>query len=116
GGRSSGGGSSGGGSSGGGEAARRDSGAEVFRAYAPYLIIIVVFGLAQVPAIKAALGSVTKSFSWPGLHLLSASGKPSTLPIFKFDWLASAGTLLIVAGLLTIPVIGISAANALRTY
>ncbi|TVT16951.1 L-lactate permease, partial [Amycolatopsis rhizosphaerae] len=93
-----------------------DTGAEVFRAYAPYLIIIAVFALAQIPAIRDALGSVTRTFAWPGLHIQSASGKPSTLPNFKFDWLASAGTLLVIAGLLSIPVIRIRPGQALRTY
>ncbi|HKS49768.1 MAG TPA: L-lactate permease [Amycolatopsis sp.] len=99
-----------------GDAGTRDSGAEVFRAYAPYLIIIAVFALAQIPAIKNVLNSVTRSFNWPRLHILSASGKPSTLTTFRFDWLSSAGTLLIIAGLITIPVIGIRAGEALRTY
>lgn len=93
-----------------------DSSVEVFRAYAPYLIIIAVFALAQVPAIKNALTSVTVTFNWPGLHILSASGKPSTVPTFKLDWLDAAGTLLIIAGLLTIPVIRIRPMRALRAY
>ncbi|QRP50345.1 L-lactate permease [Amycolatopsis sp. FDAARGOS 1241] len=108
--------SSGTGGDGGTGVGRRDSGAEVFRAYSPYLIIIVVFGLAQIPAIQHALASVTRTFAWPGLHITSASGKVSTLPMFKFDWLAAAGTLLIIAGLLTIPVIRIRPATALRIY
>ena len=33
-------------------AGRRDTGSEVFKAYAPYLIIIVVFSLAQIGPIK----------------------------------------------------------------
>jgi lactate permease len=95
---------------------KRDSTSEVVRAYAPYVIIIAVFALAQIPAIKNALSSVTKSFNWPGLHLQTAAGKPSTLPLFKFDWLAAAGTLLIIAGLITMFVIRISPAKALRAY
>jgi lactate permease len=98
------------------EPEQRDSSAEVFRAYAPYGVIIAVFALAQIPAIKTALGSATKTFSWPGLHLLAANGKPSTLPVFKFDWLGAAGTLLIIAGLITIPLIGIGARRAWTTY
>jgi lactate permease len=93
-----------------------DSKADVFRAYAPYVIIIVVFALAQIPVLKDVLTSVTKSFNWPGLHILSASGKPSTLPTFKLDWLNSGGTLLIIAGLITIPVIRIRPAQALKAY
>ena len=91
-----------------------DSGSDVFKAYAPYLIIIVVFSLAQIPVIKDALAAPTRSFQWPGLHLLSASGKPSSIPKFTFNWLAAAGTLMVVAGLITIPVIRISPAQAFR--
>jgi lactate permease len=91
-----------------------DSGSEVFKAYAPYLIIIVVFSLAQIPVIKDALAAPTRSFQWPGLDLQTASGKVSTLPAFKLNWLAAAGTLMVVAGLITIPVIRISPAQAFR--
>ncbi len=93
-----------------------DSRAEVARAYAPYAIIIAVFALAQVPAIKNALTSVTVTFNWPGLHLATLSGKASTLPAFKFDWLDAAGSLLVIAGLITIPIIKIRPGAALRAY
>jgi lactate permease len=93
-----------------------DSGLEVFKAYAPYLIIIVVFSVAQIPAIRDALASTTVKFQWPGLNLQSASGKPSKVPTFTLNWLASGGSLLIVAGLITIPVIGISLAKAFGAY
>jgi lactate permease len=95
---------------------RHDKAVEVFKAYAPYLIIIAVFSIAQIPVIRDALAAPTKSFLWPGLHLQSASGKPSTLPTFKLNWLGAAGTLLVFAALITIPVIGISPAKAFRAY
>ena len=93
-----------------------DTASDVFKAYAPYLIIIAVFSIAQIPVIRDALAAPTKSFQWPGLQLQSASGKPSTVPLFKFNWLAAAGTLMLIAGLITIPVIGISPAKAFRAY
>ncbi|MDQ1482158.1 MAG: lactate permease [Actinomycetota bacterium] len=93
-----------------------DRALEVFKAYAPYLIIIVVFSVAQIPAIRDALASTTVKFQWPGLNLQSASGKPSKVPTFTLNWLASGGSLLIVAGLITIPVIGISLAKAFGAY
>ncbi|MEO7746149.1 MAG: L-lactate permease [Actinomycetota bacterium] len=103
------------------ELAARDAGivdtrADIMRAYAPYLIIIAVFVVAQIPAVKEALDSVTKLFTWPGLDLQTASGKPSTLPTFKFNWLAAAGTLMVISGLITIPVIGIKPGAAARAY
>jgi lactate permease len=95
---------------------QHDSSSDVFRAYAPYLIIIAVFSIAQIPFVKDALAAPTVVFKWPGLHLLSASGKASTIPNFSLGWLAAAGTLIMIAALLTIPVIGISARQALRAY
>jgi lactate permease len=55
-------------------------------------------------------------FTWPGLQLQTAGGKPSTLPTFNLNWLPAAGTLMVISGLLTIPAIGISPAKALRAY
>ncbi|MEP7018725.1 MAG: L-lactate permease [Actinomycetota bacterium] len=94
----------------------KDSRTEVFKAYAPYLIIIVVFALAQVPPIRDALAATTVKFQWPGLHLQSASGKPSKVPTFTLNWLGAGGTLLILAGLITIPVLGVSLARAFQAY
>jgi lactate permease len=97
--------------------AAHDTGGDVFKAYAPYLIIIIVFVLAQLPGIKDALDAPTKVFKWFGMDgLQSASGKASTIPSFKFNWLAAAGTLMLIAGLVTIPVIGASPAQALRAF
>jgi lactate permease len=95
---------------------QHDTGREVLRAYAPYLIIIAVFSIAQVPAVRDALAAPTRAFSWPGLDLLSASGKASTLATFKLNWLAAPGTLMVIAGLLTIPVLRISVAKAVQAY
>jgi len=94
-----------------------DSTGEVLKAYAPYLIIVVVFSLAAlVTPLKDYLANRTVAFDWPGLDLLTAKGKPSTLPTFKLNWASSGGTLLILSGLLSIPVLGISVAKAAKAY
>jgi lactate permease len=93
-----------------------DSRGDVVRAYAPYLIIIAIFIITQVPVVKALFEVPTKVLQWPGLHLQTAGGKPSTIPTYKLNWLSAAGTLLIIAGLITIPVIGISLRQAWKAY
>ena len=95
---------------------RVDTGSDVFKAYAPYLIIIAIFSVSQLPGIKDVLAAPGTQFKWPGLDLQTAGGKPSTLPTFKFGWLNAAGTLMLIAGLVTIPVIGISVSKAFRAY
>jgi lactate permease len=106
------------GRSGGGAAgvADQDSGADMFKAYSPYLIIVAVFVLAQIPPVKKALDSVTVKFDWPGLDLQTASGKASTLPTFNFNWLLATGTLLLIAGLITALVLRISPREAVLAY
>jgi lactate permease len=95
-----------------------DSPSDVAKAYAPYLIIVAIFVLTQLPGIKDLFNtkSANPSFTWPGLNLQTAAGKPSTIPTFKLNILSAAGTLMVIAGLITIPVIGISPAKALKAY
>ena len=95
-----------------------DTRAEIFRAYVPYLIIIAIFAIVNIGPIKAALAKEpwTYKFDWPGLHVASASGKPSSATVFTFNWLPAAGTLLIIAGILTALVLRISPGRALRAY
>ncbi|WFE26869.1 L-lactate permease [Solwaraspora sp. WMMD791] len=93
-----------------------DAPAEVWRAYAPYLVIVAIFGLSQVPVISGALNSVTVLFDWPGLHLLTVSGEPSSLPVFRFNWLSSTGTLLVAAGLITMAILRITPRAAIVAY
>ncbi len=93
----------------------RDSRAEVFAAFAPYLIIIVIFALAQWGPIKDFLDERTKAFDWPGLNIQTPSGETPSSVTFKFNWANAAGTLLLVSGLLSMLVLRFNPGRALRT-
>jgi lactate permease len=99
-----------------GRVARPDARREVVRAYAPYAIIILVFVLAQIEPIKTWIDDPTRTAGWPGLHITSASGKASTLPQFKINWLNAAGTLLLISGVLTAIALRVSVGRAVRAY
>jgi lactate permease len=94
---------------------RKDSPREVFEAYLPYLIIIVIFALAQGP-LKDTLAKTIKMFGWPGLHVLTSAGDPVSSVTFKFDYLPAAGTLLLISGLLAMAFLRVSPGAALRMY
>ncbi|MBO3749532.1 L-lactate permease [Streptosporangiaceae bacterium NEAU-GS5] len=96
--------------------AQPDSRAEVIRAYAPYLIIIVVFVLGQIPAIKELLGRTTQIVNWPGLHLTNASGKPLGLTKFTLNYLTTPGTQMLIAGILSMIALRVSLSRGLRAY
>nr|WP_304523464.1 L-lactate permease [Actinoplanes sp. L3-i22] len=99
-------------------AVRRDAPAEVVRAYAPYLIIIVIFAIANLGPIKDALADEpwTVVFKWPGLDILGANGKPLSSTNFTFGWLPAAGTLMVIAGVITAFVLRIRPGAAVRAY
>ncbi len=75
---------------------------EIVMSVAPYAIIIAVFSIAQIPAVKAWLGEVgTVTFRWPGLDVVNAAGDPVAGQDIHFDHLKATGTLLFLSGLIT---------------
>src|SRR5215213_3277021 len=93
-----------------------DSRGDVLLAYAPYVIIVAVLSLAQWGPIKDALDSVTQQIDWPGLNVVNASGEEPPTATFKFNWLATPGTLLLISGILTMLVLRLSPGRALSAY
>jgi lactate permease len=93
-----------------------DSRADVMRAYAPYGIIIAVFVICQIPAMKSLLDKATFAFNWPGLDVVNADGDPVSLTKFSLNLLTSPGTQMLVAGLLTMIALKLSAPRALKAY
>jgi lactate permease len=89
---------------------------DVLKAFAPYLIIIVVLGVTSISPITKELDKATSAFSWPGLHVLSSKGKAPTSETFKLNYLTAAGTWLFVSGVLTAIVLRVRPALAVRTY
>jgi lactate permease len=94
----------------------KDGTGAVIRAYAPYVIIIAVLSIAQIPAIKNKLAESpwTTTFDWPGLDVQSPDGEAVSSQTFNFNWLPAAGTLLLISGLLTMAVLRVAPGRALR--
>lgn len=110
-----------------------DSKSDIFLAFAPYIIIIVLFSIAQVflsvnragkgyfpNARDFLLNKAQILVNWTdlGLHINGANGKPlaASATAWDFDYLAAPGSLLFFSGLLTILVLRINPLEALKTY
>jgi len=95
-----------------------DNRTEVVKAYLPYIVIIILFSVTNITAVKEFLGKkpFAFSFSWPGLHVLNTAGDPVSTTTFAFNWLPAAGTLMVIAGIITSLILQISPAKMLRTY
>ncbi len=94
----------------------KDSPGEIWGAYAPYLIIIAIFGLAQLGPVKTFLADLGSEHAWPGLDVTNADGEAVSATTFNFNWASAAGTLLLLSGLLTMVVLKISPGRALKIY
>jgi lactate permease len=94
----------------------RDTPAEVIRAYAPYLIVIVVFVVCQITPVKNFLDKATIKFHWPGLHLVSPKGKPVSLVEFTLNLLTTPGTQMLIAGIITMIALRLSLPRAVKAY
>jgi lactate permease len=93
-----------------------DTRRDVWLAYAPYIIIVVVLSLAQWAPIKDALDGLTREIDWPGLNVVNAAGEEPAPATFKLNWAITPGTLLLVSGILTMLVLRISPGRAIRAY
>jgi lactate permease len=98
------------------DGAARDSRRDVLRAYAPYLVVLAVFSIAQLPGVKRELAGSpwTASFRWPGLGVQDPDGVPLRSLTYHVDWLPAAGTLMLISGLIVMMVIGLAPTRAWR--
>lgn len=103
-------------------------GKHLWGSIAPYAIIVAVFSVSQIPAVKAFLLSIGQiKFPWPGLAIFGEDGKPSSLitnaagdpimtTVFTLDHLRATGTLLLLSGIITAIVYKIKPMDAIRAY
>jgi lactate permease len=95
-----------------------DTRVDVARAYAPYVVIIALFAITNVNAVKEQLAKEpwTTSFAWPGLDIRNTKGDPVSSTTFLFNWLPTAGTLMVIAGIITAVILQVRPGDAVRTY
>ncbi|MEU1575223.1 L-lactate permease [Streptomyces collinus] len=89
---------------------------EVLRAYAPYALIVVIFSVAQIPAVKDLLARTTQTFDWPFLDVAGPDGEPVAGNVFSWPVVSTGGTLVLLAGILTATVLGVHARVAVKEW
>ncbi|MER7721488.1 L-lactate permease [Streptomyces flaveolus] len=94
----------------------RDPRREVLRAYAPYALIVAIFSVAQIPAVKDWLAKTTQTYDWPFLDVVDPEGTPVGGNVFSWPIVSTGGTLVLFAGLATAVVLGVHARVAVREW
>ncbi|MEV5456695.1 L-lactate permease [Streptomyces cellulosae] len=89
---------------------------EVVRAYAPYALIVAIFAVAQIPAVKDWLAGATQTWNWPFLDVANPDGEPVGGNMFSLPLVSTGGTLVLFAGLATAAVLGVHARVAAKEW
>ncbi len=89
---------------------------QVFRAWAPFILLSIFVAAWGIKPVKAALDQIaTLKFPIAGLDkaVIDHLGKPKAA-VYAFNILSAAGTAILFAGILSIPVMGASIGTALK--
>ncbi|MET9498536.1 L-lactate permease [Streptomyces sp. NPDC006552] len=95
---------------------QQDPRPDVLRAYAPYALIVVVFSVAQIPAVKDWLAHANQVVDWPFLNVAGPDGEPVSGNVFTLPLVSTGGTLVLLAGVVTAAVLGVHARVAVREW
>jgi L-lactate transport len=95
---------------------------QIFMAWSPYLLLVVVVLLWGWKPMQAPLNSVSMPIQWPGLHNLIARMPPVTSKItpygaiFNLNWLSAAGTSCLIACFLSAIVLRVSPVRFVKIF
>jgi lactate permease len=90
------------------------TGGQVFRAWAPFIILSVFVAAWGIPSIKEALDSLfLVKFQIAGLHNMVLKGTTPIGAVYSLNLLSAAGSAILFAGIFSVPVMGSSVGTAL---
>ncbi|WP_338868871.1 lactate permease LctP family transporter [Spirosoma sp. SC4-14] len=94
------------------------SAGQLIRAWSPFLVLTIMIIAWGLQPIKDALNSVGMlQFEFPGLHNAIQGEDGGLLPkVFKVNYLTAAGTAILIAALLAIPLAGLTYRKGLSVF
>jgi len=91
---------------------------QIISAWSPFLlltIIIITWGLPPVKEFLNTHGQV--QFNFPGLNNAIADTKGAIIPhVFKFNYLSAAGTAILFAGIIAVPMLGLTYKQGIKIF
>ncbi|GAB3643265.1 L-lactate permease [Spirosoma arcticum] len=91
---------------------------QIIRAWSPFLVLtitIIAWGLQPVKDVLNASGLT--QFEFPGLHNAIQGSDGNLLPkVFRVNYLSAAGTAILIAALIAIPLVGLTYREGVRVF
>ncbi|WP_223860521.1 L-lactate permease [Spirosoma validum] len=83
---------------------------QMLRAWSPFIaltIMVIAWGMQPIKDVLNSLGLY--QFEFPGLHKIIQGTDGNLIPkLFKFNYLSAAGTAILIASLVSIPMVGLT--------
>ncbi len=95
------------------------SSGQIIRAWTPFFIMTIMIIAWGLEPVKSALNSIGMiKFTIPGLHdaIQKSDGSLLVIKSFEFNYLSNPGTALLLASLISLPLIGMSYKKGIETY
>jgi lactate permease len=94
------------------------TGGQMLRAWSPFIILTIMVIFWGMQPIKDVLNSVGQlQFEFPGLHnVIQGTDGGFLAKVFKFNYLSAAGTAILIAALVAIPLVGLSYGEGLKVF
>lgn len=91
---------------------------QVIRAWSPFIILTIIIISWGVQPIKDVLNAKgLTQFEFPGLHNAILGGDGNPIPkLFKVNYLSAAGTAILLAALIAIPLVGLTYKTGLNVF
>ncbi|UFH52081.1 L-lactate permease [Spirosoma sp. KNUC1025] len=91
---------------------------QMIRAWSPFIVLTIMVIAWGMQPIKDALNSAGMiQFEFPGLHNAIQGGDGALLAkVFKLNYLSAAGTAILIAALVTIPMVGLTYREGLSVF
>ncbi|WP_457099604.1 L-lactate permease [Microbacterium sp. P5_E9] len=87
-----------------------------WNAVMPYVVIIIVFSISQIPVVKQWIAETTTiHFPWPELSITDAAGNPVGTE-YKLNLLGTGGTLLLISGIIVAIAYRVGFSRAFAAY
>jgi lactate permease len=91
---------------------------QLLRALSPFIVltlIVIAWGMPPIKDLLTAKG--TLQFEMPGLHnVIKDPGGKGIAHIYKFSYLSAAGTAILLAALISVPLVGLRFPAALKVF
>lgn len=91
---------------------------QILRAWSPFLVLtimVIAWGMQPIKDVLNALG-ITQ-FEIPGLHNAIQGADGAVLSkLFKFNYLSAAGTAILIAALIAIPLVGLTYGEGVKVF